>query len=287
MIFQSKLRNKLLVSGIAFCISSILVSHSSLADIYPGDTAYSQIVQEIYHEISSDNIDLAYDQSIVDRTDLCTKLIDQHNNITPGVASQTNANFINQTISLNTCLNALWYSTGYTSSSELAAWAGTLSGTWYGSSGATFNDPAIWNNPINVPTNDPVNDLDSNGNPRTYIFQQVVFSARSGDSRYGWNQSHFDVAYIWGWDAKDNSQQFGEVGTHVGWTFDQGQAQCIIWVTKKEAFLECIKTVNGEKRRTSAGLFGIGQWSIASFAPIPPLRPRAVPRQVPEFEPQL
>ena len=276
MIFRNKFYRYYFSLTSILTLNFLAISTPVTADIYPGDTTYSAIVQTIYHQISSDNVQLAYDQSISDRTDLCAKLISKHNTATPGVASQTNASFINETITLNTCLNALWYSSGYSSISDLATWAGTLSGTWYDDSGATFNDPAVWNNPINVTTSDPLNDLDSNGNPRIYIFQQVIFSSRTGDARYGWNQSHSDVAYIWGWDAKDNLQQFGEVGTHVGWTFDQGQAKCIIWVTRKEAFLECVKTINGTKRRTSAGLFGIGQWSIAPLTPILP--PREAPR---------
>jgi hypothetical protein len=259
-----------------YIISTILISMVTMADIYPGDTAYNAIVQNIYHGVSADNINLVYDQSIHTRTQLCVKLTDQHNNGTPGVATQTNAALINQTITVADCLNALWFSQGYNSSTGLAAWKGNLSGSWYADNGATFNDPAIWKAPISVQTGDPQNDLDNNGNPRVYVFQQVVFSARTGAAKYGWNQSHHEVAYIWGWDGKDNNSEpvNGDVGTHVGWTFNQGTAKCIIWVTKKEAFLECVKTVGAVKKRTSAGFFGIGQWTIAPLAPIilPPRR---------------
>ena len=264
-----KIKNKLTKQ--IFLLSLLLSPMASMADIYPGDAAYSAIVQDIYLGVSADNIDMQYDNSIVTRTDLCTILTNQHNNGTPGAASQTNASLINQTISLSDCLNALWYSQGYNSSAGLAAWKGDLSGTWYAENGATFNDPAIWKAPTFVPTGDPLNDLDNNGDPRVYVFQQVIFSARTGAAKYGWNQSHHEVAYIWGWDAKDNSPDpinNGDTGAHVGWTFNKGTAKCIIWATKKEAFLECVKTVGGTKKRTSAGFFGIGQWTIAPLSPI-------------------
>lgn len=233
------------------------------ADRYPGDTTYTSIVQEIYHGVSSDNIILSFNLTINDRKQLCETLVEQHNNGLPGSASETNSAYINEVISLNSCLNALWYSSGYNDSSGLDAWTGELTGTWYNNNDQSFTDPATWEKPIGVSTNDPQNDL-SNGVPRVYNFQKVIFggSDRTDYAKYGWNQSHPDIAYIWGWDPKDNDDQHGMRGTHVGWTFSQGQTKCIIWVTKEESFLECIKPMAIGKRRTSAGLNGIGQWDI-------------------------
>lgn len=264
-------------------ISCLSLLSAAQADIYPGDMVYSNLVQDIYHDISSDNINLAYDNNYADRSELCQKLIDQHNNQTPGAATQTNASFIGETISLANCENALWYSNGYTSHSDLEAWSGLMTGTWYDESGSTFSDPAMWQSPINMPTSDPAGDIGSDGLPRVYAFQEVIFSGadRVGQAKYGWNQSHPDVSYIWGWDPKNNEDDGGNVGTHVGWTFDQGPARCIIWITKNEAFLECVKNFCEEKRRTSAGLFGIGQWQVApmrtSIQPIDTIRPRPRP----------
>ncbi len=237
----------------------------------------------------SDKINLAYDNSYANRTELCQKLIDQHNNETPGVATQTNASFIGETISLSVCQNALWYSNGYTSNSDLDAWSGLMTGTWYDGGGLTFSDPAMWQSPINLPTGDHIGDLGSDGMPRIYAFQEVIFSGadRTGQAKYGWNQSHPDVQYIWGWDPKDNDNDGGNVGTHVGWTFDQGPAQCIIWITKNESFLECVKNFCSGKRRTSAGLFGIGQWEVtpmrSSIRTIDSIRPS--PRPIPRPRP--
>ena len=33
-------------------------------------------------------------------------------------------------------------------------------------------------------------------------------------------------------------------------------------VTGTEPFLECIKTINGVKKRTSAGFYNYGQWTV-------------------------
>jgi len=247
-------------------LSLIAISSSSVvADVYPVN--YSAIVQEVYHEVSSDQIDMTFESTITTRPELCNKLIHQHNNATPGAATTTNAQYIGFTIDVNTCTNALYYSTGYSNISELNAWAGTLQGTWYDETGNTFTDPAVWAAPIFLLTSDPQNDVNNNGQPRVYYFQDVLFSARSGFSRYGWNQAHADVAYVWGWDPKDNGNQFGRRGTHVGWTFNAGfneNASCIIWITPEEAFLECILETYSGKKRTSAGLFGIGQWTVGS-----------------------
>lgn len=255
--------------GVSLSFISVFSASPVIADVYPAD--YSAIVQEIYHEVASDQIDMTFKGTINTRPELCSALVNQHNNVKPGAATITNAQYIGVNIDANTCTNALYYSTGYSDISGLNAWAGTLQGTWYDDTGNTFTDPAVWATPILEPTGDPQNDVDNWGQPRVYYFQDVLFSARSGSSRYGWNQAHGDVAYIWGWDPKDNGNQFGRRGTHVGWTFDtyangdiigSKNASCIVWVTPEEAFLECIHDTCSGKKRTSAGLFGIGQWAV-------------------------
>jgi len=60
------------------------------------------------------------------------------------------------------------------------------------------------------------------------------------------------IQYVWGWDPKDNSCPSGSArgwrGAVVGFTFDQGSASCIMWVTTEEAFLECVRY--GRRTRT-------------------------------------
>ena len=68
---------------------------------------------------------------------------------------------------------------------------------------------------------------------------------------------------MWGWDPKEPVQHYGWQGSHVGWPFTSASgAECIVWLTGEEAFLECIKTVGTTKRRTSAGFWGYGQWRV-------------------------
>jgi len=242
---------------------TLVFSGPVLADQYPSsDATYTRIAQDVYHGVSADNIAMDFDNSIRTREQLCDKLINKHNNAKPAGAKLNNALYIGESMDRDTCLNALWYSKGYAGPKGLRNWAGEMTGTWYADDGKTYNDPAIWDAPTKETTKDPRNDKDASGQPRVYDFQKVTFTSRSGNARNGWNQSHPEVAYIWGWDPKDNGNQNGGVGTHVGWTLKRGDADCIIWATKKEAFLECIKPYCGGKRRTSAGLFGVGQWEI-------------------------
>ena len=68
---------------------------------------------------------------------------------------------------------------------------------------------------------------------------------------------------VWGWDPKDPTDHFGYQGALVGWPFTSASgADCIVWLTGEEAFLECIKTVGTTKRRTMVGFWGYGQWRV-------------------------
>ena len=73
---------------------------------------------------------------------------------------------------------------------------------------------------------------------------------------------------VWGWDRKDSSDHYGYQGALVGWPFSSNSgANCIVWLTGEEGYLECIKTVGTTKRRTIAGFWGYGQWSILTGSP--------------------
>ena len=97
------------------------------ADCYPGDSAYTSIVQEIYRGVTMDNIILDHftvcaTPMAIDRQTLCALLVSQHNfgkNSGAG-QMQTNkdylANGCSQPIPLSTCVNALTYTQGYSSS---------------------------------------------------------------------------------------------------------------------------------------------------------------------------
>ncbi len=264
-----------------FAIIFALFTFSSVkADQYPGDVEFSNIVQRVYHEVSADNISMSFRSDIVTRGQLCSVLVNRHNSqISPG-ATRSNASFIGVTLSHSDCLNALWYSSGYSGPSGWLAWAGVLRGTWFNDNNQQFNDSANWLSPVKEPGFDS----------RNYDLQTVIFTGRTGQARYGWNVSHPSVDYVWGWDQKDNANQNGERGTHVGWTFQKSSAQCIVWATPEEAFLECVKpshTCASQKRRVSAGFFGMGQWTIGSCSSGGSGGGRGGPRPILEEGPDL
>ena len=239
---------------ILLTIFTLGLTQPLLADQYPGDDEFTEIVQRVYTQISTDQIDMEFRDSIQSRNDLCSNLVTRHNSHRAPGASRSNASYIGVYLTQLDCLNALWFSDGYDSSAGWNAWAGNLVGTWFNDDNRQFTDPANWARSVN----------ERGGDGRTYQLQNVLFSSRSGNARFGWNMSHRDVAYVWGWDPKDNTDNNGETGAHVGFTFEKSGAQCIIWATPEEAFLECVKPVNscGGSRRTSTGFFGMGQWTI-------------------------
>ena len=81
--------------------------------------------------------------------------------------------------------------------------------------------------------------------------------------------SHLAVSlqcnYIWGWDPKEDEKDHqGYQGSTLGCPLNPahvGGADCIIWATGEEAFLECVK--NGV--RTSAGFWGYGHWTLQAL----------------------
>ena len=254
-------------------LSALILCQPVFADRYPGDAAFEAIRYEVYGGIVKDDIEMTFNENITTRNQLCNILVNRHNNnrvtYREGdrsngriLTTETNAKFIGVRLTELDCLNALWYSDGYDSSAGWRAWAGKLDGTWFNDERffdeetnqfkqQTFTDPATWLSP------------EAERGERTYYLQSVIFSGRSATARYGWNKSSRDVAYVWGWDGKDNTDNGGKTGMHVGFTFEKSGAHCIIWATTEEAFLECVKpSYGGLKKRTSTGFFGIGQWII-------------------------
>jgi hypothetical protein len=158
-------------------------------------------------------------------------------------------------------------------------WAGTHWGLWLADNGQDYLDTAVWEETTPLPTADPADLLDSTtGKPRVYDHQHVTWLERktfeaielAGDGKqiinhaeHGWNNSHPDVAYLWGWDPKelwewDNKKRLlvpvwikypGTWGVHVGFPFLVEEAEddirFILWLTPTEVFLE---TVNLSKQ---------------------------------------
>jgi len=269
--------------ALLIALSAFTISQPASADIYPGDAEFENIRKEVYGGtvrgrffpgITGDQIRMTTAPDITTRNDLCKRLVSRHNSHTVTynerdvptgrrLTTPTNANFIGVRLVEMDCLEALWSSQGYSSPAGWRAWAGDLSGTWFndtpfinkeGKRQQIITDPAVWLS--------PVKERGTGSDTRNYDLQSVVFSARKGGARYGWNMSHPDVAYVWGWDGKDNNDKGGRVGMHVGFTFEKSGAQCIIWATTEEAFLECVRPSGSTRKRTSTGFFGIGQWTI-------------------------
>lgn len=232
------------------------------ADCYPGDTTYTAIVQQIYHGVTSDRIQLSFHGSgLMTRRQLCSILTNRHNNGKNPGQSQTNRDYLGlATISVSQCQNALTYTQGYNSIAGWQQWAGYHSGNWYPNTGTPDSDGAMWFNPYIKPGT-------------TYVVQPVRFDSqyrrdncRVPDStgatcRHGWNQSGQGVLYLWGWDPKDSNCSFGgRRGAHVGFPFSVGSVSCIVWVTTEEAFLECLKA--SRRTSTTSAFEGYGQWTI-------------------------
>ncbi|MFU7528112.1 hypothetical protein [Qipengyuania sp. ASV99] len=237
-------------------------------DNYPGDDANTELLQDIYHGpkparnggVSGDKIDLAWDRKpgpgggLWTRAEIVAALLDRYAK-KPTVAGSCKVWLWNTNLTPASCLAALTTPKGYADASGWQAWAGLHQGSWYQDQAAPSPDNARWHAPRQTGAHLPA------GTP--YDFQLVDFHAPSGGvTRRGWNQSHKDVGYVWGWDPKDNGQTNGEIGAHLGFPFSEDGADAIIWFTKREVFLEAVKTVDGVRRRISVGLRGVGQWTI-------------------------
>ena len=69
------------------------------ADCYPGDIRYTELVQNMYHGVTSDSIALeAHLPPTLTRGDLCTILVDRHNSHTNPGQTNTNAVFLGTSI---------------------------------------------------------------------------------------------------------------------------------------------------------------------------------------------
>jgi len=162
------------------------------ADCYPGDVAFTNIVQEIYKGVTHDNIVLTYiGHAPMNRQALCSILVTNHNHGKNSGQTQTNKNYLGYVpVTQSTCVNALTYTTGYNSLAGWQQWAGYHSGKWYAKT-KIFEDGARWSSPYTK--YDP---------GQTYAVQPVRFDSqeRKDDCKYvdpttqatccdGWNQS--------------------------------------------------------------------------------------------------
>ena len=250
-------------------------------DAYPGDAAFTKIIQDLRADAHNDTMNFPWaDRNGIRKQQLCRELAHQHfDGRNPGL-SQTNAAWVScdgltrgqlETV----CFNALATPNGFASAAGWAVWRGTHKGTWY-TRDHRFEDEALWATPRREPTK-VEGDQDHADQPRVYDFQQVHWPGRSA-GRHGWNQSHPDVPYIWGWDPKENGNENGKIGAHLGFPFEIGACHFIVWITPKTAFFECIntarpvtRTINGQRVRglpkastelSGPNGAGFGQWLV-------------------------
>lgn len=232
-----------------FLISMLGISK---ADIWPGDGGFYDICLEILDDVSGDAIrfrqsfDYTDIRETLSRFQLCNRLTTQHNthnSVYLGGAGVTNSE----------CVAALNSPLSY-DTAEWNNWSGRHCGSWRsigggGAVGSPDTDHALWNTA--VPSG-------------AYQRQSVTFLTRPGTCcDDGWNESGGTEVVVWGWDPKDPSDHGGYQGSHAGYPFtSSSSADCIVWLTGEEAFLECIKTVGSIKKRTSAGFWGFGQWRV-------------------------
>ncbi len=250
-------------------------------DSYPGDARFTQIIQDLLGSVRNDAMDFAWaGRQGVTRQELCQALAHQHYEQRNAMMRQTNAAWLGQDEGTRTqleaaCLEALTDPSGYASAVGWHTWEGIHKGIWYAPHGQ-FQDEAWWATPEQEPTN-VEDDLDSHQNRRIYDVQRVHWPGRSV-GRYGWNQSHPDVPYVWGWDPKENGDENGLIGAHLGFPFEVGSLKGLVWITPKTAFLEGVitstrvaRTVNGRQIRgfakastelASANGAGFGQWIV-------------------------
>ncbi len=217
-------------------------------DNYPGDGPYGTIIQAMLAELKAGTIAFGWAAGHLKRniTSLCTTLVNRHfatirdknkQKPFPTHAAWLGVNATSKAMVLSECIKAVNRHTGLGNDGPWSHWKGTHWGHWYGyQQGGTFKesvDKAIWQ--------PPRDEKSKHGPQRTYKLQPVFWPKQSGHpSKWGWNQSHRDVRYVWGWDPKNSGQQNGLYGSHVGFPFRVGKVHYILWVTPKIAFLEGI-----------------------------------------------
>lgn len=231
-------------------------------DQYPGDDAYTRIVQRLQRDIQADRIRLPWvDGRVRTRMDVCDNLVDRHFDGGVGNPVRSNAQFLGcegltRDALKQACKGALAAGAGFASGDNWRRWSGSHAGRWQQDGQAAGQDNATWDAPGKERSRVP-GDTNPDGSPREYDFQRVRW-----DNRSGWNQSHPDVPYVWGWDPKNNGNENGEIGTHIGFPFAVSDCEFIVWFTPKEAFLEGIRPGAPDRPKTSAGYKGRGQWNI-------------------------
>ncbi|HSG90277.1 MAG TPA: hypothetical protein VLA56_13775 [Pseudomonadales bacterium] len=258
---------------LVLCTLATSACEQPVADAYPGDGPYRHTLEAMAAEVRADRITLdAVDGGRpMTRDALCAALVRRHFHGAGPPPGATQAAFLacpdlDERTLLAACEDALANPRGHAGPEGWRNWAGRHRGTWQNDGppagdGRRFDDRADWDPPRKETTR-VAGDTDTSGQPRQYDFQEVHWPRRRV-GRHGWNQSHPDVPWVWGWDPKDQGDANGDIGTHLGTTFSRGDCHFILWLTPREAFLEGIdRGVGPPHPKTSTGFFGRGQWRV-------------------------
>ncbi len=231
------------------------------SDTFPGYRRYCEIAFALVRNFRSDVIPLVLvPNDSMSRESLVDLLVRRHNEGQSSRQTQTNAEFLELRLEKNDLMPSMRELPSREPNEDpWTAWSGMHRGSWYDAE-AVFADCALWHS--------SAVDQEDRGVewwPRSNVtLQHVDFLQNDGSvTRTGWNRSHPDIPFLWGWDPKDMGDEDGLVGTHVGFAFRVKDADGILWLTAKEAFLELARTLpDGVRRRTVTGVSGFGQFVI-------------------------
>lgn len=247
---------------------------SKFGDQYPGDEAFNALLTELFDAIRSEGASIQFDEAFkvlvydektrknvwvphaepLSRKDLIKLLVGRLCE-TPVITSRTPIGATTsytaaistsgfewvmgfaptpaQIASLERCLEqAVLSPTGYASSAAgrgFARWSGTNYGHWF-SPTAIYRDISLWYAPVKKEI-DPTS--------KRYQWLQTVYWAATKDD-WGWNLSDEDTLFVWGWDPKNQGDLKGRAGAHLGFPATFQGCDFILWLTKREAFLEAV-----------------------------------------------
>ncbi len=231
-------------------------------DAFPGCGRFCEIALGIVDGVAGDAVRLAFhgEGEALDRAALCELLVRRHNSERNPAQRTANAEWIDVTLDAEQVLPALRDPRGYPDAECWRAWSGLHRGTWFDVRDR-FDDNAVWY----PPADDDAGSGGASWWPRERVCRQRVdfIHADGSVSHVGWNRSHPDVPFLWGWDPKNMGSEKGMIGTTVGFPFHVADAHGILWMTTKEAFLELARVCSdGVRRRAATGLAGFGQFTI-------------------------
>lgn len=263
------------------------------ADVYPGHTAFLALLNQLAGGVRGNRIG----HYALSKDALALRLAAQF--FGASVAPQTNAEWMtlpgqplgfDEPALAKAVEAALGNAQGFADGSRWSAWSGTHMGQFYVGQ-RVFIDVAVWQPPRGESTQLPADVNQSppdEGLPRQYALQPVSWWSLSSAAaaklkRTGWNQSHREVPYIWGWDPKNQGDQQGKVGAHYGFPFTLGSCDWIVWVCFGEVFLECVqleqtrtvtiagRQTTGRPKSSTRDVPGWGQWLIEDTTRTPPV----------------